>query len=51
MNNNSDLFQILLRNDEEELKDFLISNGKGPKPICPIIFFSKGDIKNEKNNE
>lgn len=51
MNSDSNLFQILLRNNKEELKEFLISNGKGPKPICPIIFLNKGDKNNEQSNE
>lgn len=44
--NNSKYLEILLKNDQLELENFLISNGKGPKPICPIIFINK-----EEGNE
>lgn len=46
---NSELFDILLRNNQEELQDFLLSKGKGPKPICPIIFINKGESDYDKN--
>lgn len=38
--------EILLKNNEEELKEFLLSKGKNPKPICPVQF-----IKNDENVE
>lgn len=39
-------FELLCKNDPDELSDFLISYGKGPKPICPIQF-----ITEDKNDE
>lgn len=46
-NNSSDKFiELLKRNKEEEIMNFLISKGKSPKPVCPIIF-----IKDKENEE
>lgn len=39
------LMEILINNNEDELKEFLLLNGKNPKPICPIRF-----IKKEEDN-
>ena len=39
----SDFFKLLLQNDETELKKFLYSKGKKPKPFCPIQFIQKED--------
>ena len=39
-------FDILLDNSSKELEEFLLSKGKGPKAICPIMF-----IKEEKEKE
>lgn len=44
MNNDktkSDFLQLLLQNNENEVKKFLISKGKKPKPFCPIQFVEK----------
>ena len=43
---NKTLYDILIENNEENLKNFLISKGKNPKPICPIQFINK-----EKENK
>lgn len=45
-NSKSELFNLLLKDNKDELKKFLLSNGKQPKPICPIRF-----IKNNKKEE
>lgn len=31
-------FELLCKNSKEELEAFIIKEGKGPKPICPIVF-------------
>ena len=31
------------KNNEEELSDYLLSKGKSPKSICPIIFITEED--------
>ena len=48
MNNN--FLDILNRNDSNEIKNFLLSDGKKPKPYCPFYFVKgnnteKGDQK------
>ena len=35
------LMEILINNNEDELKEFLLLNGKNPKAICPIRFIKK----------
>lgn len=42
----TDFFKLLLENDKDKLMNFLLSKGKSPKPICPIMFINK-----EKENE
>ena len=45
----SDFLQLLLQNNEDEIKKFLISKGKKPKPFCPIQFIKKEDeLKDNK---
>lgn len=34
----SEFLELLRLNDEEKLDEFLISKGKDPKVICPIMF-------------
>ena len=41
-------FELLTLNNSKRLKEWLISNGKGPKIIRPIMFIDKDKIK-EKN--
>ena len=50
MDNNSFL-ELLYRNSESELQDFLLSKGKGPKVICPIMFIKQEDGNQEKENK
>lgn len=43
-------YEILLDNNMEEINDYLLSEGKEPKPVCPIYFFPKEEQKeNEKD--
>lgn len=46
----SKFFELLLLNDNEKLKDYLISNGKEPKVISPISFKNKEDIQKDDKN-
>lgn len=46
--NESEFFKLLVKNDQNELENFLISEGKGPKPICPIYF---QPVKKDNGNE
>ena len=48
MKNNSGFFELLCLNDSEKLHQFLISNGKGPKPTCPITFANINDNENQE---
>lgn len=38
MGKNNSFFELLCLNDQVKIKEFIISNGKGPKPVCPITF-------------
>lgn len=31
-------FDLLILNNEEKIKEYLLVNGKAPKPVCPIMF-------------
>ena len=55
-----DFLEILRRNNEDEIRMFMLRFGKKPKPFSPIYFFDpqnasmKGDNVNERwrvNNE
>lgn len=35
---NSDFLELLRLNDSDKLKKFILENGKGPHPTCPISF-------------
>lgn len=52
MKKNNKFFELLCLNDSLKLKNFLISKGKGPKPVCPVSFdvdaIKKEDIDNKK---
>ena len=48
--NNSDFFDIICRNNEEELSDYLLAKGKSPKSICPVIFITTEDSNSETCN-
>lgn len=36
-------FELLILNNENEIKDFLMMNGKAPKAVCPVRFINEGD--------
>lgn len=47
MNNNIEnkpFFKLLCENNEEKIEEFVLLNGKKPKPECPIMFI-KNDNK------
>ena len=33
-----DFFELLINNNKEEIKKFVIENGKEGKPFCPLLF-------------
>lgn len=43
-----DFLKILSRN-EEELKEYLLHNGKSPKPHAPFYFLKKEALENGRN--
>lgn len=43
INNRSNFLELLIRNDNNELKEYLLCKGKNPKPICPIQFVSNNN--------
>lgn len=45
MRKNNEFFELLCLNSKDELRKFLLENGKGPKPKCPVQFVK------ENNNE
>lgn len=47
----SSFFEMLLRNDDKELTEFLVSKGKLPKLVCPIRFIKEDEIRKEDNDE
>lgn len=52
MQNQKSFFELLCENNPDEMLDYLISKGKGPKPICPIEFvkeIQKDDNENCKD--
>ena len=38
MNNKRTMFDLLVDNNEKEIDDYFLANGKSPKSICPIMF-------------
>lgn len=48
MNN---FFDILCKDDEEELSDYLLTKGKSPKSVCPIMFIKSEDQNKISNIE
>lgn len=53
MNFKKSFFEVLLLNNEKETMDFVLSEGKSPKPVSPIYFVddteSSEDIKVTEN--
>lgn len=58
MSDKNEFMKLLYLNSKEKVKQFLISNGKLPKPVCPIVFIKDKDEEEkiiesnekEKNN-
>lgn len=48
---NSELFELLILNCEEDINNFIMENGKSPKSISPIRIFDKDEEEEEKNGE
>lgn len=46
----STFIDILIENNPEAMKDFLLRNGKKPKPFCPLIFHLKDEEKKESED-
>ena len=47
MNNKSNSFlEVFKSNDETKMRDYLLHNGKKPKPISPFIFEKKDKQQN-----
>ena len=40
-NKRNEFLSILSSNSENDLQDYLLTYGKNPKAICPIIFVDK----------
>lgn len=36
--NKTSFFELLCLNSDKKIHEFIISNGKGPKPVCPVTF-------------
>lgn len=53
MNNSDEFDKLLLENNEEEIKKYIVSYGKKPKVTCPICFYDKEYLKQitEEKNE
>ena len=39
-----DFFELLILNNEDQIKEFLMVNGKAPKAVCPVRFLGKEDL-------
>ncbi len=38
-----DFFQLLILNNSNDIKNFLMMNGKAPKPVCPVRFIKENE--------
>lgn len=43
MRKNNEFFELLCLNSKDELRKFLLENGKGPKPKCPVQFVKENN--------
>lgn len=39
---------VLMENDEEKLKDYILEHGKKPKPHAPLYVIRKEEINDDK---
>ena len=37
------LYDLLIKDNKEDINNFLMENGKDPKVICPIQFIDKNE--------
>lgn len=51
MSDKNEFTKLLYLNSKEKVKQFLISNGKLPKPVCPIVFIKDEEEKIIEGNE
>ena len=42
--------KILMEDDKEKMKKFIVSNGKKPKPASPVYFIPKEGGEDERRN-
>ena len=47
----SDFFELLVLNNEDELRKFVNANGKAPKPVCPIRFIRNQETETEEREQ
>ena len=47
--NKKNFIDILMENNPESVMEFLLENGKSPKPVSPIYFLSKENKEKENN--
>lgn len=47
----SDFMDILRRNDEDEIRKFIMLYGKKPKPFCPIYFFPSETVNDNSQSK
>ena len=43
--------EVLSNNNEDEMREYLLLNGKKPKPIAPFYFLPKEELSNDKSEE
>ena len=42
---------VLTSNNEDEMREYLLLNGKKPKPIAPFYFLPKEELVNDNKSE
>lgn len=43
--------EVLSNNNEDEMRKYLLLNGKKPKPIAPFYFLPKEDVLDDESKE
>lgn len=46
----TNFLEVLNKNDDNEMKKFLLSEGKKPKPYSPIYFVDKEELEGGKES-
>ena len=49
--NTDNFIEVLMNNNEEEMRKYLLLNGKKPKVISPFNFVSKEELVNVESEE